>query len=113
VQSELAAWKAEYARILKAVPEFASIAFEEYLRLAVLLCSRNFFCYNAPEPRLVVPLAGKPLSNPIRSADMFNHYMDKVGQTSWRYVPEEQSFAVFARQNIKRGEAVIVFCSVG
>ena len=59
MQTELAAWKAEYARILHAVPEFASIPFEEYLRLSVLLCSRNFFCYNSPEPRLVVPLAGK------------------------------------------------------
>ncbi len=35
---------------------------------------------------------------------MFNHLMDKAGQTSWAYFPEEKSFAVTAKEDIKAGD---------
>lgn len=63
--------------------------------MCVLLCSRNFYCFNAPDPRLVVPLA-----------DMFNHHIEKTWQTTWHYDSDMKTFVVTAREDIPRGEAV-------
>eukprot|EP00826_Nyctotherus_ovalis_P048802 TRINITY_DN5790_c0_g10_i1.p1 TRINITY_DN5790_c0_g10~~TRINITY_DN5790_c0_g10_i1.p1 ORF type:complete len:237 (-),score=38.18 TRINITY_DN5790_c0_g10_i1:850-1560(-) len=54
-------WEEEYKRIVEKVEEFKEVGLERYVALASLLCSRNFYCQNAPEDRLVVPLAGKYL----------------------------------------------------
>eukprot|EP01022_Parablepharisma_sp_SALTPOND_P035971 TRINITY_DN971_c0_g1_i1.p1 TRINITY_DN971_c0_g1~~TRINITY_DN971_c0_g1_i1.p1 ORF type:complete len:476 (-),score=32.41 TRINITY_DN971_c0_g1_i1:16-1443(-) len=95
VADELKAWNDEYERIVKAVPEFAEISAKRYIETGILLCSRNFACHNAPEPCIVAPLA-----------DMFNHYIEKRDQTTWRYVPDEKSFVVIAKKDIKQGEVI-------
>ena len=97
-------WKAEYDRILKVAPEFGQITLNKYIEFCSLLCSRNFFCYNASEDRFVVPLAGMFLL----MIDMFNYSIDNHNQTYWHYISMEKSFIVVAKENIKKGEEIFV-----
>ena len=40
---------------------------------------------------------------------MFNHHIEKEGQTGWHYESEEGCFIIHAKQDIKKGEVVIRF----
>ena len=85
----------EYKKIIEKFPEFSKISADEYLKLTTLASSRYFCVADVPE---------KLLSTPI--IDMFNYYTDKVGQTKWKYIPEEKAFTVMALKDIKRNEIV-------
>lgn len=84
--------------------EFREVGLERYVALASLLCSRNFYCHNAPEDRLVVPLAGSTFF----TVDMFNYHCEKKNQTYWCYVSAEQAFTIVAQKNISKGEVISV-----
>ncbi len=86
----------EYDIICEHLPEFAhEISFDAYLRLTTIACSRYF---SVPEVR------GELLAVPI--VDMFNYYVEKVGQTKWGYDEDTKSFSVVALQDIARNEVI-------
>ncbi len=59
IKSEIDEAKAEYDKIVAAVPEFAKFPFEAYLRNKTLVISRIFFVnINGTSERIMVPLAG-------------------------------------------------------
>jgi len=92
---EMKASESEYDKIRAKIPEFKEMTAEVYLKLTTLVCSRYFGAEELPDQKLAVPVI-----------DMFNYYVDKVGQTSWQYFSEEDTFAVTALKDIHWGEMI-------
>eukprot|EP00826_Nyctotherus_ovalis_P005610 TRINITY_DN11275_c0_g1_i7.p1 TRINITY_DN11275_c0_g1~~TRINITY_DN11275_c0_g1_i7.p1 ORF type:complete len:573 (+),score=169.69 TRINITY_DN11275_c0_g1_i7:42-1721(+) len=95
MKSEMEESLREYNEICDRLPEFKEMTSETYLKLTTLVCSRYFGAESLPDQKLAVPVI-----------DMFNYYVDKAGQTSWHYYPEENAFAVTAVKDIRWGDVI-------
>lgn len=95
MKSEMEESLREYNEICARVPELEEMTAQTYLKLTTLVCSRYFGAESLPDQKLAVPVV-----------DMFNYYVDKAGQTSWHYYPEENAFAVTAMKDIRWGDVI-------
>ncbi|KAM3133785.1 hypothetical protein pb186bvf_014048 [Paramecium bursaria] len=86
----------DYKIVLKYVPEFSVISYDEFLWARTTSCSRIFS----------LNISGVVTEGFVPLADLFNHEADYQGH--WGYSDEEQGFYVNSLENIEEGGEIFV-----